>query len=159
MKFARKAGAILIGLSFLVFVALHLMKAVDVTSVAYGSYAEAKSSQAIGEGKWLPTWLPNSAAEIKETHNIDTNETWLQFKFSHPLTVPEASCQAIPREQLKFPLGASIEKFPDFARKSISVLQSDVTLQFYRCHEDKRDERFLAIHPTSQVAYSWMLPH
>jgi hypothetical protein len=47
----------------------------------YLSRQEIVTDDAIGRG-WVPSWLPTSAHSINETHNIDTNEVWMKFKFN-----------------------------------------------------------------------------
>jgi len=46
----------------------------------YASRTEADRAGAFGSG-WLPQFLPPSAVDIWERHNIDTNETWGAFRF------------------------------------------------------------------------------
>lgn len=53
----------------------------DRYEASYGTYAEAKSRGALESGKWLPGFLPASAKEIREEHDIDTNELWVAFSF------------------------------------------------------------------------------
>ncbi len=48
----------------------------------YASYAEARAQGAVGPGKWLPELLPESATDIREQHDLDTNESWLSFSFT-----------------------------------------------------------------------------
>ena len=45
----------------------------------YRSRQDLVADNAIARG-WIPPWLPASAHEINEAHNVDTNETWMQFK-------------------------------------------------------------------------------
>ena len=47
--------------------------------VEYETFAEAQAAGAT-EGGWLPTFLPASATDIRDVHNIDTNAQWLSFK-------------------------------------------------------------------------------
>jgi hypothetical protein len=54
----------------------------DTVESRYLNYKDALDSGAIGDGGWLPVFLPTSAMDIKEYHNIDTNEVWLAFLFS-----------------------------------------------------------------------------
>jgi hypothetical protein len=45
----------------------------------YSSRQDVVADDAIGRG-WVPPWLPSSAHEINEAHNVDTNEVWMKFK-------------------------------------------------------------------------------
>jgi hypothetical protein len=58
----------------------------------YGSFGEARNAGALDPGKWFPTLLPETAMDITEQHNIDTNEMWLAFAFSESLPTPVPDC-------------------------------------------------------------------
>ena len=64
-------------------------------TAVYESYNDAVRAGAVGPGMWIPEFLPKSASHIVERHNIDTNESSLDFRFSgSDLQVPD-SCVAI----------------------------------------------------------------
>ena len=64
----------------LLLAAAGLMSYVFETRIAeYETFAEAQAAGAT-EGGWLPTFLPASATDIRDVHNIDTNAQWLSFK-------------------------------------------------------------------------------
>jgi hypothetical protein len=52
----------------------------DVQINKYDSKSVVKQEQAIEHG-WVPGIIPDSAFEITETHNIDTNEIFGSFKY------------------------------------------------------------------------------
>ncbi len=52
----------------------------ETPEVHYPSYEAAVSAGAISRG-WIPAFLPKSAVEIHEIHNIDTNKGMLAFHF------------------------------------------------------------------------------
>jgi hypothetical protein len=52
----------------------------DVEINKYDSKATAQQEQAIERG-WIPAILPESAYEISETHNLDTNELFGSFYY------------------------------------------------------------------------------
>jgi hypothetical protein len=47
----------------------------------FASYDDAKNS-GIMEAGWVPTFIPRSSYEIRETHNIDTNIVKMSFKYN-----------------------------------------------------------------------------
>lgn len=47
----------------------------------FSNYEDAKAS-GIMETGWIPTFIPQSSTEIKETHNLDTNTVNMTFKYS-----------------------------------------------------------------------------
>lgn len=71
----------------------------------YASYADAVAARLDGRG-WLPPWVPASARDIEEVHDLDTNRQWLRFTLvaadttgllaqADPLTVREARAQGV----------------------------------------------------------------
>jgi hypothetical protein len=50
----------------------------DTLDASYASMAEAVSKEAVAKG-WIPEWLPEDAANIREVHNLDTNTSALAF--------------------------------------------------------------------------------
>lgn len=65
--------------SFVSFALLLLMagcsEQIDKT---YSTYADAQRSGAIERG-WVPAFVPSSARDITDSHNLDTNRQTLQF--------------------------------------------------------------------------------
>ena len=45
----------------------------------YPTYAEAQRAGAVERG-WIPTFVPSSASNIEDSHDLDTNRQTLQFK-------------------------------------------------------------------------------
>lgn len=46
----------------------------------YASYAEAEADGAIRRG-WIPDFVPASATDNQESHNLDVNSQWVAFSF------------------------------------------------------------------------------
>jgi hypothetical protein len=59
----------------------------DVYTETYATWQEAKDAGAMERG-WIGSFVPTSAVDIKETHNIDTNVQTLLFAVP-PSQVPE----------------------------------------------------------------------
>ncbi len=53
----------------------------ETFDATYSTLAEAQSKGAIASG-WIPAWLPSSATNIREVHNIDTNHFMLVFSLA-----------------------------------------------------------------------------
>lgn len=66
-----------------VFLAAAVMLVVfdDNMSVHYATSADARADTAFGHG-WLPRVLPDSAFDIAERHNLDTNRGHGTFRFA-----------------------------------------------------------------------------
>jgi hypothetical protein len=50
----------------------------EVMATSYVTYAEAERAGAVTRG-WIPPFVPRSATDIREVHDLDTNEQWLRF--------------------------------------------------------------------------------
>lgn len=59
----------------------------DVVST-FATYQDAEAASALERG-WMPAFVPPSARDIREVHNIDTNRQWLRF------TVDEVEAERI----------------------------------------------------------------
>ena len=105
---------------------------VEVASTEYANRNQALARQAIGESKWMPAWLPEDAVNIRETHDIDTNESWLVFRPSGgTLALPEECKQAEKPEMTEERV---MQRFPQFARDAWSRASGHAG-EFYLCPE------------------------
>jgi len=68
-------------LVILVMVVLSLFLFNPITSSSYNDYTELVESQIIDKG-WVPEFIPKSARNIVEEHNIETNTGFIEFTFS-----------------------------------------------------------------------------
>lgn len=132
------------------------MDKLEVTSSSYDNYAEVAAISNIFETGWIPPWLPESATKIRESHDIDTNESWLMFSF-HESDKFYLSCSPIPRNKVDFPLKERVGRFPGFVANNFEKLRNGEALIFYFC--DDTGKKFLAIDKKEHVAYMWGVPH
>lgn len=156
MRLGTIVGVCVTGFVFVTIFILYVMAASETKKSQYISYNEVKKSNAIGEGKWLPIWLPDDSFEISEIHNIDTNETWLRFRFVKPMEGLGKWCEAITKTDVKFPANGDIAKRLD-VREAIEWMRSDAAVEFYVCNDLVNRYRFLVLNSTHHIAYSWML--
>jgi hypothetical protein len=76
-----------------------LMGYFEIQRTFYASYEEAKKSGAFERG-WLPEYLPRSAKNIHEEHNLDTNQGWAEFEFDvKDIAKIESQCQLSEKNQ------------------------------------------------------------
>ena len=62
---------------------------------SFPSIAELEASGLVDAG-WLPGYLPRSANQIEERHNIDTNEVWASFRYKvGDVQTVESMCEKI----------------------------------------------------------------
>jgi hypothetical protein len=105
----------------------------DVVTASYASRSEARESGAIDRG-WIPAWMPESAADIREAHALDTNCRWGLFNFSptdaehirsalapEPVAPSEGRCE-IPSRIEWWPI--LLRGTPDPARVRDAALES-----------------------------------
>jgi hypothetical protein len=48
----------------------------------YETYEAAHRAGAMNEGRWIPSFLPQSSRNIVETHDIDTNRLEITFEYT-----------------------------------------------------------------------------
>ena len=78
---SKTKGIILLIISFLVLgYVVFIQRYSDVQINKYEDIEVVKENKAIQQG-WVPAILPESAYEITETHNLDTNTLFGNFKY------------------------------------------------------------------------------
>ena len=89
----------LLAITSLVLIAIFAMGYFENQQSFYANYKEAKKSGAFERG-WLPEYLPKSAKNIHEQHNLDTNQGWADFEFDvKDITKMESHCQLSEKNQ------------------------------------------------------------
>ena len=80
----------------------------EVQEVSYRSLGDAVKDGAVDRG-WVPPWLPKTARDLKEKHDLDTNSSILSFAYSEAATwtPPEECMQVGPRQAKRAGLSAS----------------------------------------------------
>jgi hypothetical protein len=88
----------------------------DRYEASFATYADAKSRGALERGGWLPDFLPESATEIREEHDIDSNELWVTFSFGREFRPPASCSPSVQRAALddQAPHGAFFSITPFF---------------------------------------------
>lgn len=80
---------------------MYVINYLEIPVSKYVNYEHAKTAKAIGEFKWLPSWLPESAVNIREAHNIDTNQIWLEFYVDSLNSLTEQGCETVSQREYK----------------------------------------------------------
>jgi hypothetical protein len=66
-------------------------------SSRFSTYDELRASGLIERG-WVPEFLPRSATDIEESHDLDTNRGWASFKYKAGDTAAaDQGCQLLHR--------------------------------------------------------------
>jgi len=143
----------LISVSICMFIFLVFsLKKLEVTSASYENYSEVASIPGLFDAGWIPLWLPKSASNIRESHHIDTNESWLIFNYTASDKF-YSSCTLVSKNDMHFPSIERVGRFPDFVANNFSKLHSDDSLTFYEC--DGANGKKLAINNKDNTAYVW----
>ena len=128
----------------------------DTVENTYRNFEAAITAGAVGDDKWIPPVLPPSAADIRETHNLETNKVWLSFHFS-PAEFHFINQRCTPANQTEVNLA---RKRPgnwwpvSLVRGGGTTLADEAKhYQYYHCGK----AAFLATNPARNVAYYWAL--
>jgi hypothetical protein len=96
----------------------------DRYATYFQTYADAKRAGALGPGKWLPAFLPASATEIREEHDIDTNELWVAFTLGRDFSAPSSCSPSLDK-------AVADDRGPQWWRQAAKAMGSPI--QFYQC--------------------------
>jgi hypothetical protein len=83
------------------FAALVATTCGDRPEVFYPHAAEAQADGAIDRG-WVPGWMPKSARDLHEVHDLDTNKSMLMFAFdANDAPNLSASCRQVSGDDVR----------------------------------------------------------
>lgn len=131
----------------LMVIAAVFLSGCEVTEARYQDRTEVASRNAFQSG-WLPEWIPDDAFDIRETHDSDTNESWLVFrlKSGHWKNPDECASQESP--VLSSP--RVMQRFPRFARDAWQRV-GEGGGEIRAC----AGRRWVMWDPQRQLVYSW----
>ena len=81
-----------------------LLSGCDRVTEAYPTYTDARSAGAVSRG-WVPAFVPTSARDISDSHDLDTSRQTLRF------TVPVAQISAMVSGFERIDHQASLDSF------------------------------------------------
>lgn len=119
-----------------VMLALTISGCMEVASTEYANRDQAISKNALGESKWLPEWLPEDAVNIREAHDMDTNESWLVFHPANGVFTFPKDCRLAGKPEMSE--AQTMRRFPQFAPSAWSRA-SGYTGEFRLCPEGGAD--------------------
>lgn len=129
----------------------------EVSSTSYASYKEAESREAMGAHKWLPSLIPASARDIRESHDVDSNEVWFMFVFEGNFDPPAAMCSTVNRSEIALRPVNWWDRFPNFVREARTrVIKPGMRL--FSCNGESYSF-FLAVDETDKSAIGWSFVH
>ncbi|HSD21922.1 MAG TPA: hypothetical protein VLC54_17860 [Anaeromyxobacter sp.] len=121
----------------------------------YASYADAVHEGAVHRG-WIPTYVPPSATEIVEVHNLDTNAQLLRFQAPpEALKAMTSRLTGVPSE--KVPAPPSYLSLPKGGlwRRGLGSGTLPQGMSVYRAHLESGGVHCVAIDTQHFVAYAW----
>jgi hypothetical protein len=108
----------------------------------------AEEAKPFVEAGWLPKWLPETATDIRQAHDIDTNAVVAAFNpnagvFWHPDACSEIGILDPPSPDLKV----------DWWPGNVPLHPSSIRMHiFYMC----ANKSYLAVTPDGKTAYYWL---
>lgn len=107
---------------------------IEMAESVYPDARAAISAGAIQRG-WIPAFLPSSAKEINEKHNLDTNEVWLRFSMDpNERSSIEKSCRQIQPAEIILPRKGGGDWWPEvFTEKRRNAQPQLGRYVLYRC--------------------------
>ena len=113
-------------------------------------FATAKEARDAGyvDGGWIPTWFPDDATDIDESHDVDTNISMLAFSLPDPgaLVLPD-TCRPVEHTQT-FPPPLERAWWPDEASLRTSYV-------FFRCPAEHTTYRFVGMSVQQARVLHW----
>lgn len=146
-----------IGLSILmvVFSAVYLISSAEVIVSEYANYKHARTEKAVGKSKWLPSWLPESATNIREVHSIDTNQVWLEFRIDSVNSLTIQGCELILQSEYKEKLPNMIESLAIKMGYNINKLVAEKDAQLYVCEDNLKLKWGVIFQANRKSILSW----
>ena len=115
---------------------------------SYPTMAEAISAGAVSRG-WIPAWLPKHSTNLREVHDLDSNESALVFQFSDRADWPPSN-QCHPEEFA----GITPPRLERPWWPSVSELETSYV--FYSCFADPSPASvFVGVHKSERRAVHW----
>jgi hypothetical protein len=144
-----------LGVSVLVIGLLYFFTRFETAMSEFATYEDAKKSGAIGESKWLPDWLPKTATNIREVHNIDTNQVWLEFRVDTASVLTAQGCEAVEKSRYRDRLPNLAESLAAKLGHEVSVLIGQEEAQLYICTNQIGAKWGVIFQPSSRSVWSW----
>jgi hypothetical protein len=102
---------------------------------------------------WIPEWIPASATNVREVHDLDTNRSQLAFAYTEFDTATlEPGCRFEAQGQITFARTALRSWWPpELTAASVETKR----FSLFACAKDREPHAFLAIDPANRTAYFW----
>lgn len=135
-----------------IFIGCERMETMEST---YPNFEAAVKADAVGEGKWIPDFLPHSSTSIRERHNLDTNEQWLSFNFSGENDPILNSCKKTTLQEIEYPRRSPGNWWPQTLIQD-SDKQQKTNYVYYKCQENDF-LGIMALNMEKGEGYYWLI--
>ena len=136
----------------------------------YPTYQHAKEAGGIREGGYLPDFIPESAVDIQEIHDIDTNRTFVRFEMgASDIDLMTEPYRAVPRSRVQFPKTEWRERlrlswWPESLTTDLANDPGTSVYRFFGCdrvieyrHHTRTLPGFIAVDSGSGTVFYWCL--
>jgi len=127
----------------------------DVTESSYSSLSNAKDRGAVERG-WVPALLNEEIFNIREIHNIDTNERWGTFQFTkgkNPVDTSKlttVSAAEVAKQAFREP---AVSWWPSILRLPIAELK--LSQSGFQIYTDSEARLLFAYNSGKGIGYFW----
>ena len=129
---------------------LSACESMEMPEASYSSRSEVVQDRAIERG-WVPSWLPETARDIHERHDLDTNISQLTFRFETLGSAELAeNCAPIDRNSAQMPRKVLVDGWPPELRGAQTVAR----FSFHAC-SGAGSIAYLAVDEEHKRAYFW----
>ena len=132
----------------------------------FASYKEAVEAGRVGQGYFIPEFIPPSSRGIREIHDIDINECWIKLSFdAGDLETFHDACNEASSIATRFPRASWTRRIGWWPEWLIEGTSKALPLgwTYLECPREIRYEAgppkpysmYVAINPDQTVAYIW----
>lgn len=138
--------------SLLILMAL-LLVSCDWIESKEGHYPDMKAAGAAGEISrgWIPTFVPESATDIRLKYDVENNRTWLSFRGIVDESVLPKTCLNVTATNVTYPTNGPRGWWPSALTTDLSGSKAEY--EYYAC----KDGEILAIERTKAQVFLWRL--
>ncbi len=131
----------------------------ETTSSRYKNFEEVMAMPEVFEADWVPDWLPQSSYDISESHNIDSNETWIKFNFRSIDTLVRQCRKLVPKD-LRRPDEEAYWHFPNFVKEAVKNIRVR-EMEYYECFSTTlsltKRVNYLFVDRVTSTGYIWRI--
>src|SRR5262245_57995635 len=122
----------------------------ELPEASYSSRSEVVQDGAVARG-WVPAWLPSTAKDLRERHDLDNNISQLTFAFETlGSTDLSQNCTRVDPSAATMPRKILVDWWPADLRSAKPLSR----FSFYAC-SDAGSTAYLAIDDEQKRAYFW----